>query len=191
MSDAPSDPASGISGKYVIVLLLVLGLAGAAGAGWYFMQSERQARDWLMPANAELVLKGERVTLMRLSESNPGDRQRLSETLLVDTLAMAVVRRVDISDAEALPSIRRLLLKDASYDWSGAPDNCQPCWPFALRFTDENLDRSTTILLDFDCRLARIHPFGATGVSIAPVADGLQRFFDEQMPLVKDPAAGE
>lgn len=181
--EAPSEPKL-IDGKYAILAVIFIGLAGAIGGWWYRSQLQRRAIAlWGLEA-AELMQQAPRVELLRLAPPSDDVERDGENWLSFGDTRLGIVQRIDVSHAPGLVHLRHSLISDQSYAWSAPLDACQPHWPYALRFADDQ--RSATLLVDFDCRQALLADRNAR-VSIEPMAKGLEVFVNEQWEPSESP----
>ena len=173
----PPEPKL-IEGKYAILAVVVIGLAGAIGGWWYRSQLQRRAIAlWGLDA-AELMQHAPRVELLKLTpQSDDIERDEENSVSFGDT-RLGITERIDVSHSPGLVHLRHSLISDQSFVWSAPLDACQPRWPYALRFTDDQ--HLATLLVDFDCRQATLAERNAR-VSIKPMAKGLEVFVNEQL----------
>jgi hypothetical protein len=166
-----------IDGKFAIVIVVLVGLAGGSGGWWYQRSLQRRPlRLWGHEAG-QLLLHAPHVDLLRLEPIN-----RIA-SLPVDVLtkqgeSFHAVKRVDVSHARGFLHLRLSLLTDHSFDWSGPNPSGAGQWRYALRFI--NGDHVATLLISGDFQSAMLAETGAQ-VSIGPIADGIETLFNEQM----------
>lgn len=165
-----------VEGKYAIIAVLVIGLAGAAGGWLYRSQLQRRAIMLFGTEAAELIQQSQRVELLKLRPFDEADESSAEPPLSAAGTKRAIAGRRDISQTPGLIHLRHSLISDNSFHWSAPLDNCRPRWPYALRFASGR--RSATLLLDLDCRQALLVERTAR-VSIEPMAKGLAAFIDE------------
>ena len=167
-----------IEGKYAIMAVVILGLAGAVGGWWYRSNLQRRAIALWGRETAELLQQAPRVELLRLEASTENDDRDADELLSVGEWRLAVAERFDVSQAPGMIHLRHSLINDKSFSWSASLDDCQPNWPYALRFSGDG--RSATLLFDFHCRQALLAERNARA-SIEPMAKGVETFVKEQL----------
>jgi hypothetical protein len=169
--------AKWIDGKLALLVVLGLGVVGAAG-GWWYQQGlqRRPIRLWGHEA-ATLFISAPHVELWRLEPSEAGSTPEVATT---DGEAFRAVEKVDVSQARGFLHLRHSLLSDPSFDWSS--DNAgHKKWDYALRFIDG--DRVATLLISDDFQHAMLAETRAEA-SIGPVADGVKKLFEEQLGKV-------
>ena len=175
--ETPPEPKL-IEGKYAILAVVILGLAGAIGGWWYRSQLQRQAIALWGLESAELMQRAPRVELLRLAPQNDDIEHDAENSLSFGNTRLGIVQRIDVSHAPGLVHLRHSLISDQSFVWSAPLETCQPHWPYALRFADDQ--HSATLVVDFDCRQALLAERSAR-VSIEPMAQGLEVFVNEQL----------
>jgi hypothetical protein len=166
-----------IEGKYAILAVIAIGLAGAVGGWWYRSQLQRRAIALWGREAAELMQRAPRVELLSLAPQNDDVERDAENSLSFGDARLGIAERIDVSRAPGLIHLRHSLISDQSFAWSVPLETCQPHWPCALRFADG--EHSATLLVDFDCRQALLAERNAR-VSIEPMAKGLEIFIREQ-----------
>ncbi|HUY89471.1 MAG TPA: hypothetical protein VMV10_12120 [Pirellulales bacterium] len=172
-----------VEGKYAIIAVLALGLAGALGGWWYRSQLQRRAITLWGPEAAELIQQAPRVELLKLEPFDERARNKAEPSFSAAGVKLALAARWDVSQAPGLIHLRHSLINDNSFLWSAPLDDCQPGWPFALRFTSG--ERAATLLVDFDCRQALLVERKAR-ISIEPMSKGLASFIRELQDAAPD-----
>lgn len=167
-----------IEGKYAILAVIVIGLAGAIGGWWYRSQLQRRAISLWGREAAELMQRAPHAELLKLASQSDEVERDAENSLSFGDAQLGIAARIDVSQAPGLVHLRHSLISDQSYVWSAPLDACRPHWPYALRFADEK--HSATLLIDFDCRQALLAEQNAR-VSIEPMAKGLEVFVNEQL----------
>ena len=163
-----------VEGKYVLIAVLALGIAGS-GAGWWYHRSlqRRPLKLWGREA-ATLFLQAAQVELLRLGPIHP---LASSSPDLVTSQgdAFRVLQRVNVSGARGLLHLRHALLSDYSFDWTESTEGGRN-WPFALHFRDGTT--TATLLISDDFHYAMLAERG-TVASIRPMSDGVEVLFTE------------
>lgn len=159
-----------IEGKYAILGVLAVALAGALGSWWYHGQLQRRAISLWGRDVAELIQTAPQAELLKLEPAGDGAKDDAKngdrDVLAARGVKLAIVERRDASRAPGLVHLRHSLISDKSFLWSAPLEACRPRWQYALRFSDG--DRAATLLLDFDCEQAMLVEKGAR-VSIQPM----------------------
>ena len=149
-------------GKYVIAVMLIIGVVAAGISLWHHSRVSRHALEYWGQAGAKQILRAPKVVAVRLQG---------------DAAGMPIER--DASHSRGLVNIRQALLQDAAYNWEAAPPETPPQWQYALRFEGDG--PAVTALFSFadDPRLLRE---GADkSLSLDPAsARVLQAFLEEQ-----------
>ena len=177
-----------IEGKYAILAVVILGLAGAVGGWWYRSNLQRRAIALWGRETAEFLQQAPRVELLRLEALTENDDRDANDLLSAGESRLAVAERFDVSRAPGLIHLRHSLINDKSFSWSASLDDCRPSWPYALRFSRDG--RSATLLLDFDCRQALLAERNARA-SIEPMAKGVETFVKAQLEAASDLSESE
>ena len=195
--DDPSQPTQ-ISGKIVIVTIVVLALGAASFSWWFRVQATDRALALWGADRARLIQRGERVQALRFSsraahddgsvDNEPDGNGPAGEAIMVGGQTLLVTEQKDISAARGLVHLRQALIEDRSFDLSSPSDQEKARvqenseWAFGLRFTD---GRSAVLLLfarGFE-QMAVVEDGQVESViSVAkdPTAAGLATFFAEQ-----------
>ena len=111
----PSQP-TGISGKLVIVSIVVLALGAAYFSWWYRIQATDRALAMWGVDRAGLIQRGKQVQALRLSPRAASDDQPAGEVIEVEGQTLLVAEQQDISAARGLLHLRQALLENRSYD---------------------------------------------------------------------------
>ncbi|HWB10867.1 MAG TPA: hypothetical protein VG826_16675 [Pirellulales bacterium] len=168
-----------IDGKLALVLVLALGVAGAAGGWWYQKGLQRRPiRLWGHEA-ASLLINAPHAELWRLEPQS--DATSKPDFMAADGEAFRVVENVDVSQARGFLHLRHSLLSDHSFDWS-ADSSRRKNWRYALRFVDG--DRLATLLVSDDFQGTMLGETSAHA-SIVPIAAGVKKLFEEQLGEIK------
>lgn len=192
MTDTQPTPSIGFEGKYLVWLLLVLGVVAGVGTYlWHSRQTYRSVEFW-GPQAVAAIRHAQTVEACRLELAEPKDLgDQLAKTQLADAqLADAQLagkkpattssehpestddfpetilvggQRWRITDRRPIVSgigteltfVRRAMLYDYSFAWSGPSDNQdssnpgpQRQWQYALRFLHNG--QTTTVLIDLE-----------------------------------------
>jgi len=132
---------------------------------WYQTQASSRAAAFWGPAATRCLISATHVEALLLRDGSIGDRAMAADTddlggdairearrtLDAAGARLAIVRRVDASQARGLLHVRRALLSDGLFDWGAAPPP-RLLWTYALTFSAG--ESSCTILLDGECRYA-------------------------------------
>lgn len=163
-------------GKWLIAGMLGLAFAAAA-FGWYWNReaSRRCLQFWGAAAAAQIAAAPQAELLDLASGGTPtGAAAEPADRLDAAGQAYIIVQRADVSHARGFGNVRRMLVQDASYDWS-APAPAEPIrWDRALRFTGK--DGPTVVLLALSAQHAAL--VGRPGaVQLDPAAATILREF--------------
>ena len=173
MSTVPPILPPASSGKRLTVAVILLALIAAAASWWFRYETTHEAVRFWGGEGARLIRDAPLVSLQTYDaaiEAEDDNPESLPH---------------DISKAPGLVHMRNSLLEDSNYDWSAAPP-ADVNWSSSLVFEESaGAEPRLVILFSPDFRWAGN---GSTGgdtqptVSCAPIADGLQKFFAEQVP---------
>ena len=170
-----------VSSHSKLLILVIVGLSAvlATFAWWYRWQQGERALSLWGSETAWLIRHAGQVELLRLADPAAVSESADSEMLLVDGQRRLIQGRKVISKARGIQHARQALIEDASFHWDASRDGCPPHWDYLLRFTEGALEASVAI--DLDCQRVRLVQ-GGREVSVAPIADGLRQFLNEQFP---------
>lgn len=175
------------SGRWAILTMIVVAAAAAIFSWTYRRRSVERAMQFWGPEAAEAIARSRRVELMRLDAPDGGSPADDQEAIAVPGGWCRVVARRDISRARGLSHLRHALLADASYAWHAPPPADRIVWNYALHFgTDRG---GVDVLVDLAARRVGRTTTGRS-VSIRPMGDGVEVFFEEQFAGRPSPAAG-
>jgi hypothetical protein len=176
MKQPPQDRT--ISGRLVIVVLLMLGTMGTVGSTWYRLHSQQRPIQLWGQGPANLMLNAAIVEAMQLVPAGSDEAAGAMKHLSFNGQRYAVVAQREVSGAPEFVHVRQALIHDASFDWSDT-GQCKPVWQYGLEFS--NGAESTLVLLAPDCGRALLVDTGASA-SIRPVMPGIVRLMEEQFP---------
>jgi hypothetical protein len=178
---------SGVSGKLLIVGIVIVAL-GAAATSWYFryIATHHAARFW--GSSAILIRDAPQVTLSSWPNKTAPNAANNS-----DAAASSAARQdFDVSEAHGLTHLRNALLEDFNFAWPGLKDEPIAAddfhdWTWILEFRDPKSRKFVAIQFTQDCTLAaRVLPAEEHGsgkaiaVPTAPaMAKGLREMFAE------------
>lgn len=165
------------SGRWAILIIVVLALAAATFSWTYRRYSVRRSMAFWGPAASEAIARAQHVELLRLAPLGAESRAGQSESVAVPGGRRRVAARRDISHAPGLSHLRNALLRDASYAWQEAPRKEPIVWDYAVRFRGPG--RMVDILFDLASKRAG-RAASQQFVSIQPIGDGVKVFFEEQ-----------
>lgn len=147
MTDSPTSPQPGLSGKLVVGLLGLCGVVALVGAFlWQNSQSNRLREFW-GPAGVEALRTAESGEAFRLEPA----AEASGETISVGNRHWRPIERRPIirSINTPLTFARRTMLYDLTFEWDEpVPSDCPPDYQWALRF--QNDSGTWTMLFDLD-----------------------------------------
>lgn len=189
-----------IPGKYAILTMLLLGIAGAVYSQMYYARLQQRPIGLWGAHAAQLMMKAPLVNALQLAPTDKGSPPHL-ERLMIGGEHLSVLAEKDVTTQPGFSHVRQSLVNDASFDWSSAVHDkdqghdkdpgheddkakdpgkgCKPEWKYALEFS--NGDSTVLLLIAPNCGLARLTDTGATG-DLRPVMPGIERFLREQFP---------
>lgn len=156
-----------IDGKYVLIAVLALGLAGAGGGWWYQHRLQRRPLELWGRDAARLILHASEVDFCRLRQT-PGASH--ATAVVLDGQSYLAEDCQSVAGRPGLVHLRHSLLTDFSFDWSDRVSGAKS-WQFLLRFRDGQ--RTASLALADDFRYARLLESGA-GACIQPIASGVK-----------------
>jgi len=191
-------PDAGNSGKYVLLAMVGLGLAGALGTWRFYADSQRRPLELWGSEAAELIVRAETVEALRLEalprvvepvEAKEGssrpdhdgdladDETTGNEIIRLAGQSLIVLQRRDVSTARGLGHLRVSLVNKASFDWTPESDDSPPPrWDYALRFSRRG-DVATVVFASRE-GLAALAETGAH-TSIGPIREGVAMLLAE------------
>jgi hypothetical protein len=137
-----------ISGKLVIISILVLGLM-AAGVSWWFRYSATHRTAEFYGPEVRLIRSAPIVELLRFEPISAGTFQ----TDELDRFLHSPTNRRDISSAPGLTHLRNALLEDRSYIWPPRPLRPDDTWQWILIFRNNRLGAGRILLFSPDWQL--------------------------------------
>jgi len=154
------------AGVWLVAGLLMLGLAAATTGVLFQRQQTRRCLGFYGPTAARRITTAQRVSLLVVEPSGAA--------------GVRCVDRRDISQAPGLVHLRRGLVEDANFRWSGQPPE-EPlgptAWDYALEFSDPDAGDVTTQALDLDPAGGSLAVVGIPGrVSLGRIAPGLAKW---------------
>lgn len=170
------SPPKLIDGKYVLLVVLAVGLAGSGGGWWYHQSLQRRPLQLWRGEAAGLFLQAPRVELWQVEKVNP-PASPPHQLTTANGDAYRVLKRTNVSRAPGFLHLRHSLLNHYSFNWSDAADG-ERDWRYALRFVDGV--RAATLLVSADFQYAMLAESGAAA-SIRPIAGGVELLLNEQL----------
>lgn len=168
-------------GKWVIIGIVGVGLVAAVASVLYHRQSGRQVLDMWGTETALLVARAPEVRALKLQPAGAAatvDDGTPIERLGIGGEFYVITANKDAAEARGLSNIRRAMVLDASYDWTGAGEAATPHWQYAMEFA-ENAPR-VMVLFDFESRRVGTTASAKTTVMRPEAATDWQKFFEEQ-----------
>ena len=175
-------------GQFVIFCIFVLAIAASVFAVWHHHWQGRRAMMLWEIESATLIERARQVELLLLASQD--DPTGPGEELDIGGRTMLVTGRKDVSRAGGMVHARHALLVDASFDWEAPRDEnlaARTRWEYALRFSEAG--QTATVALDLSSGRARLLERGKEA-SIAPIADGMRKFIEQQLPPSKQAGGG-
>lgn len=156
-----------IDGKYVLLAVFILGLAGAGGGWWYQHNLQRRPLELWGSDAARLILYSPEVEFCDLRQSS-GDS--LSAAVTMDGQSYVAENCRSVVGMPGFVHLRHSLLTDHSFDWTDLATGAKR-WRSLLRF--RNGEKTITLVLADDFRYAMLRETGATAC-ITPIASGMK-----------------
>jgi hypothetical protein len=176
-----------VSGKLVIIAIVVVALAAAGASWWFRFAATHEAVRFWGPALAVFIRDAPHVELIQLRRPTASER----ESPIRDTAEFGgedlfiIIARHEITGAKGLVHLRTALLEDRSFDWTTISNTPSMEWKWGLSFSGESPATRRTIWFSDDCRFALKEGQGHDAdkiVSVAPIAEGLETMFSELSP---------
>ncbi len=165
-------------GKFVIVMMLVVGVGLASFAWWHrWQRSQMVLTNWGSEA-ADAIRTGEKVELFRVGRAHRIVGAEAEEITIGNHTYLLFDRR-DITNSAGLIHARHHLLQEKGFGWDAGDAEGEPTWDFVLRFSKGQ--SVATMAVDFSGRRARLLERNRE-VGMAPIADALQAFILDIMP---------
>lgn len=186
MNDSPPPQPGTISGKWVILAMLGLGLAASAGAIWYYAQVQHRVLKLWGPQYGALIVNAPSAELVWLEPATSPAPDGGQALLALEGVSYRAVASRDVSRSPGIVRLRGSLIYDATYTWNPVAENEPARWAFALRF----VDRDQHATLAFAPNLNRVllietgttAPLAFREKSGEPVVRDFERFVAEQKP---------
>jgi hypothetical protein len=173
----PTTDPPGVAGKWIVIGVFGLALAGAVGSWLFRYYATHQAARFWGAKSAILIRDAPQVDFYYLVNGEA----TLNDADLLDELTQpGVCGKVDVSQGRGIVHLRNALVEDRSFDWHTTPKE-PPSAGWMLRFSDPATKSETWIAFDDGgnfCRLLGTEP-DAEIVSCEPIARGLQEVFNE------------
>jgi len=149
-------------GKLVVLVMFATAIALGGYAWWFRLDQGRLAREFWGPKATRLIQRAPVAHLLQLEANGQGRvvsavsgvaDEEPAVLLPLNSAALKVVRRADISGAPGMLHARHALVQDVNFDWQADEPRCPDGWAFALEFRDGS--QSTTVLFDPGCLCVR------------------------------------
>lgn len=187
-SPTPGTEVGGIyvSGKLVIITVVLLAVFAAGFSWWFRYSSTRRTTRFWGGQNARLIRDAKRIHLVTLGPMGPDHVHDANAAFadhyhVLDGL-VGVVERREVTESRGLVHLRTELLMDRSYEsFSGVLGSASD-WKYGLEFRDAETSPPLVIFFSADCRRLQRHP-PAVGTGVAELAPdfatGLKTVFEE------------
>ena len=158
-------------GTWLVVGLLLLGVAAAVAGIWFQRQQTRRCLDFYGAAAARRISTAPHVELLLLEPGSAPRRLRVSG-------------RLDVSQAAGLVHLRRGLVEDANFRWPEGGAAATPerlpldSWDVAMVFSTAGVDgESEALVVDFDRSGGAIAVVGRPGrIGLGRLGAGLEKW---------------
>jgi hypothetical protein len=167
MNARPSLPRE-VEGKYVLLVVFFLGLAGAGGGWLYHQRLQRRPLALWGSEAANLILRAPDVEFCRLKRASEGALS--SQVIATNRETFETTDCHDAARIRGFLHLRHSLLNDFSFDWSDAATGKHD-WQYVVRFRDG--DQTATLLISADFNYVMLVEREAT-ISVMPIAAGLK-----------------
>ena len=160
MRRSPTEPKL-ISGKYAILAVVILAMAGAGYSWSYLYRLQRRPIKFWTPERAAAFLHATKVEALRLG---PATGEQSGEVLSLPGGRRRIVEALDITGAPGLIHVRHALVHGGTYAEYDVPPVEPADWAIALRFSNEG-DSANAVVVAFDSRARQVAASGATTVA--------------------------
>ena len=173
------------SGRWVTVVIFVMGLIAALAAWSHRYQQGRRSLEFWGPDAAYQIRFAPTVTLLRLARPDSPVAEQLGspaaaagesqQHLQIDGKAYPIAAQFDLTTARGLTHAREALIQDQSFDWQTEPDEKLAAWEYAVVFQQSG--QRSTVLLDLTHDLVR--PLDSSLSRRLTIASGMRQFFGD------------
>jgi hypothetical protein len=164
-------------GKFVVALILLLATAIAAASIWLAHQQMRQVIPAMTAPITQLIVNAPAVEVLKVARSHDA-ATGATETIPIDGQPYQILDRHLIDPASEITRIRRWLVRDDNYDWTGsAADSAPAAWQYILTFADGS--NKVSLAIDADAHHVYVLPAGPT-LSSRPMSENLRHFLSDQ-----------
>jgi len=171
-------------GTLTILAIITLGVSMASVAVWYHHRSGQKCLEIWGIEGANLIRHAKQIEALRLGPrdtTTSNESAEPIETLTFGDREVAVLGRLDISQARGLLHARHALIVDHNFDPEQQSASLTPSWQYALRFHDG--DREVLLAFDPDHDYVRLYPIdrgqGLRGATMRAVVAFVEREFAE------------
>lgn len=164
-----------VEGRYVILALFGLGLAASLGSCGYYYWLQRRPLDLWGISAATLMMRANEVQALRLE---PAPEKSIGKTLTINSSHFQCMEEANLVESRGFIHIRQLLVNREAFEWTNPAKDCQPDWPYAMRFSEGA--HSATLAFDERCSRMVLIETGATARLKPAVAEEFGKFFREQ-----------
>jgi hypothetical protein len=179
-----------VSGKLVIVVVLLLAFAGAGFSWWYRYSSTRESVRFWGGQNASLIRDAQLVHLITVGPMDP-DHVHDPNAVYADHYhvpdgLVGVLERRDVTHAPGLVHLRRELLMDRNFESHNGVLASANDWQYGLEFRDAETSLPFVVFFTADCRRLLRYPstIGPGVAKLEPTfAEGLKSVLDEWRTL--------
>jgi hypothetical protein len=153
--DSSQSDSAAVSGKLLIVGILIVGIAAAASSWWFRYNATHRAAEFWGTGSAILIRDAPQVMLIIV----PSDAARGLASNTGASQARSVRREFDVSQSHGLTHLRNALLEDHNFVWP-ARDQVQIAvdgpldWKWILEFRDPEKGNLAAVQLTKDCTFA-------------------------------------
>lgn len=183
---------AGVSGKWVIVGILLVAFAAAGGSWWFRYNATSRVAQYLGRENVIAVRDASKVTLSTFAEPISIPINSIWSVPVEQWLAQQPQTSTDVTSAHGLLHLRNALLDDRSFEWESDAINpvavAAAKWTHALIFDDTNSGHHAYLILSTGSKL--IKPADRTfPLSYQPIATGIAEMLAEfeSLPATNTP----
>lgn len=167
-----NTPPRLIDGKYALLVVIALGVAGAGGGWWYQHNLQRHSLELWGHDAARLMLNAPEVDLCTLEQTSGTS---LSTKIVIEGQSYVTEDCGSVAGRRGFVHLRHSLLNDYSFDWPDPAAGAKR-WRYLLRFRDG--EKTARLVLADDFHYAMLLETGATAC-IKPIAAGMKTVLHE------------
>lgn len=165
---ATNDRANRVDSKYVLLVVVGLGVLGAGGGWWYRHRLQRRPLELWGAQAAGLMVHAPDVEVCLLE---PATDDGIANAIRADGKTYQTTGCLSGARLPGFLHLRHSLVNDHSFDWNDVTA-ADSDWRYAIRFHDGG--RTATVLISASFHHALLAETGAKA-SIQPIASGIEQ----------------